>query len=106
LHYVQDDCENFVCIVSCNEIFWCGECTHIPIIGQITPSPSISSIACKLCHVLPLYVTYRSGWIYYVVHRLQSISRVVIHLGVHKHHVVGSLWMRIKVDHGGGRLHA
>ncbi len=28
------------------------------------------------------------GHLRYVVHKLQSISRVVIHLGLHKHHVV------------------
>ncbi len=43
---------------------------------------------CKFFHVPPFCVTSCSGQIYYVVHKLQSISRVVIHLGLHKHHVV------------------
>jgi hypothetical protein len=30
---VQDDCEKFVHSGSCNEISWCGECIHIPIVG-------------------------------------------------------------------------
>jgi hypothetical protein len=33
LHYVQDDCDYFVHSGFRNEIFWCGECVHIPIVG-------------------------------------------------------------------------
>jgi hypothetical protein len=85
LRCVQDDCEIFVRIASQNEMLWCGECTHIPVIGQIALSPFASFLACKFFHVPPLYVVDCSGQIFYVVHRLQSISRVVIHLRVHKH---------------------
>jgi hypothetical protein len=47
--------------------------------------PSASLLGCKLCHVPPLYVANCSGQIYYVVHKLQSISRMKIHFKVHKH---------------------
>jgi hypothetical protein len=67
---VQDDCEHFVLCASCNEIFWCGECTHILVVGQMVVSPSTSSLGCKFCHVAPICVVDYSGQIYYVVHRL------------------------------------
>ncbi len=88
LHCVQDDCEHFVRSTSHNETFWCSECTHIPIVCQMTMFPSASPPECKFCHVLPLCVANCSEQIYYVVHRLQSISKTTIHLGVHKHLVV------------------
>jgi len=85
---VQDNYENFVHIASHNEMFWCSEYTHILVIGQITMSPSTLSFVCKFCHVPPICVMDYNGRIYYGVHRLQSISRAVIHLGVHKHPMV------------------
>jgi len=66
----------------CNETFWCGEHIHIPIIGQMIMIPSSSSLGCKFCHSPPFCVTDYGGRIYYVVHRLQSMSRAVIHLSV------------------------
>jgi hypothetical protein len=48
-------------------------------------TPSASSFGYKFYHVLPFFVIDDGGQIYYVVHRLQSISRVTIHLWVHKH---------------------
>jgi hypothetical protein len=44
LHCVQNNYENFVCIGSCNEIFWYNKCTHIPIMGQIAQSPYASPL--------------------------------------------------------------
>ncbi len=82
---VQDNCENFVHTAYCNEILWCSECTHILIISQITLFPSVSSLACKFYHAPPFCVIDYNGQIYYVVHKLQSILRVVIYLGIHKH---------------------
>ncbi len=82
---MQDDYENFVCFASCNEIFRCNECIHISIVGQMALFPFASSLGCKSSYVPPLCVINCSGQIYYVVHRLKSISRIVIHLGVHKH---------------------
>jgi hypothetical protein len=70
LHCVQDDCEHFVCSTSRNETLWCGECTHIPVVGQMAMFPSASPLECKLCHALPLCVTNCREQIYYVVHRL------------------------------------
>jgi hypothetical protein len=49
----HDDCENFMRIGSGNEIFYCDECTHIPIVGQKALSPFASSFACKFYHSLP-----------------------------------------------------
>ncbi len=88
LHCMQDGCKHFVSFTSCDEIFWCGECTHIPIIGQMAMSPLASSFGCKFYHAPPLCVTNYKGLIYYVVHILQSISKATIHFGVHKHLVV------------------
>jgi hypothetical protein len=68
LCYVQNDCENFSRSNSCNEVFWCGECTHI--VGQMALTSSTSSLGCKFYHGPPFYVTYCNGWIYYVGHRL------------------------------------
>jgi len=62
---------------------------HTPIIGQITLSPSASSLVCKFYHAPPFHVVDYSGQIYYVVHRFQSISRAMIHLGV-KHPMVNN----------------
>ncbi len=49
--------------------------------------PSVFSFACKFCHSLPLCVADCLGQIIYIMHRLPLITRVAIHLGVHKHHV-------------------
>ncbi len=51
-------------------------------------SPSTSSLGCKFCHAPPLCIIDYNERVYYDVHRLQSISRVAIHLGVHKHSIV------------------
>ncbi len=88
LHCVWDDSEHFVHFAFHNEFFWCGECTHVLVIGQLVMFPSASLLGCKFYHVFPLHVTNYNGWIYYVVHRFQSISRTEIHLGVHQHLVV------------------
>jgi hypothetical protein len=58
---VQDECEHFVLCASRNEIFWCGECKHILVVGQLVVSPSTSSLGCKFCHVPPLCVVDYSG---------------------------------------------
>ncbi len=80
-----DDCENFVHSTSHNETFWCGKCVHILILGQMTMISSTSSLIFKFCHVHPFYVVNCNGQIYYVVHKLQFMSRMAIHLGVHNH---------------------
>jgi hypothetical protein len=53
-------------------------------------SPTASLLGCKFYHAPPFYVVDYSGQIYDVVHRLQSIFRGSIHLGVHKHLVVSA----------------
>jgi len=70
LHCLQDDCEHFVRSTFCNETLWCGEHTHIPVVGQMIVFPSAFPLECKLCHLLPLCVTTCRERIYYVVHRL------------------------------------
>jgi hypothetical protein len=47
--------------------------------------PSASSLGCKFCHAPPLCIAGYNGRIYYVVHKLHSLSILVIHLGVHNH---------------------
>jgi hypothetical protein len=47
--------------------------------------PFASLLGCKFCHVFPFCISSYNGKIYYVVHKLQSLSIVVIHLGVHNH---------------------
>ncbi len=85
LQCLHDDCENFLHTGSCNEIFWCSECTHILIMVQMALSPFASSCACKFYHSPPLCVADCLGRIYYLMHKLPSIIRVVIHIEVHKH---------------------
>jgi hypothetical protein len=85
---VQDDWNNFLCFGSYNQIFWCSECVHIPMVGQMQLISTTSSLGCKFCHVPPLCVVDYIGRIYYVVHKLQSFSRVAIHLGLHNHLIV------------------
>ncbi len=70
LHCMQDGYKHFICCAFRNEIFWCDECTHIPIVGQMVMSPYASSFGCKFYHAPPLCVVDYSGLIYYVVHRL------------------------------------
>jgi hypothetical protein len=97
LQCVQDDYENFVRYVICNETFWSGECIHIPLLSQMTMISSSSLLGCKFCHSPPFCVTDYSGRIYYAMHRLQLMSRTVIHLGVHNHLVVdGKCWELIE----------
>jgi hypothetical protein len=67
---VQDDYNNFIHFGSCNQIFWCNECVHIPMVGQMQPISTTSSLGCKFCHVPPLCVNDCIGWIHYVVHKL------------------------------------
>ncbi len=94
---MKDDCENFLRSASRNETFWCGECAHIPVLGQMIMIPSSSSLGCKVFHSPPFCVANCGGQIYYVVHRLQSMSRMVIHLGVHNHPVTnGKCWEVVK----------
>jgi hypothetical protein len=54
---------------------------------SLEPSTSTFLLGCNFFHAPPFYVVDYSGRIYYVVHRLQFMSRTVIHLGVHNHHV-------------------
>ncbi len=69
---------------SCNEIFWCDEYTHILNVGQLALFPSASLLGCKFFHAPPFLSLIVMDK--YVVHRLQSILRMTIHLhGVHKH---------------------
>jgi hypothetical protein len=70
LRFVQNDYEHFVHFAFHNEIFWCNECTYIPVVGQMAMLPSTSSLGCKLDHAPPLCVIDYSGRIYYVLHRL------------------------------------
>ncbi len=107
---MQDDCKNFMCSAIHNETFWCGECAHVPALGQMTIMFFILSLGCKLCHSPPLCVIDYGGQNYYDVYRFQSMSRVAIHLDIHNHHVVnGKCWEcqgDYKVDCIGGGLHA
>ncbi len=71
LRYVQDDYNNFVHSSSCNETFLCGECAHIPVIGQMTMILSTFLFGCKFYHAPPFCVVDHNEQIYYVVHILQ-----------------------------------
>ncbi len=82
---LHDDYENCMHIGSCNENFWCDECTHILVVVQMALCPSTSSFPCKFCHFTPPCVVDCLGWIYYVMHWLPTITRATIHFGVHKH---------------------
>jgi len=72
-------------------------CIHIPILSQMTMIPSSSPLGCKFCHSPPFCVTNCGGCIYYVMHRFQSMSKAVIHLGVHNHPIAdGKCWEFVK----------
>jgi hypothetical protein len=49
------------------------------------PTLSTSSLGCKFCHAPPHCIISYNGIIYYVVHKLHSLSRMAIHLGIHNH---------------------
>jgi hypothetical protein len=53
--------------------------------GHIALGLPSSSLGCKFFNLPPLCVEDYDGRTYYVVHRLQSISRTTIHLGDHIH---------------------
>jgi hypothetical protein len=57
-------------------------------IFQMTMILSAFSLGCKFYHALPFCVGDYSGQIYYVVHKLQSMSRATIHFNVHNHLVM------------------
>jgi hypothetical protein len=61
LHCVHDDCENFVHSNAHNELFWCGECVYIPIVGLMELTMSTPSFGCKFCHAPPLCVINYNG---------------------------------------------
>jgi hypothetical protein len=85
LQCLHDDCDNFVGIGSRKEILWCDECTHILMLGNMAFFAFASSFACKFYHFFSLCVADYLGKIYYVMHKLPTITKATIHFKVHKH---------------------
>ncbi len=74
--------------VAWNEISWTSDFAQIPLVGQFAPRLHVSIVVCMFCVASPFCVNTFPYHIYYVIHKFQSLSRVVIHLGTHEHHVV------------------
>ncbi len=82
LHY---DYNCFIHFNVHNETVWILKSAHIPVKKQIVLGPFTTSLGCKFCNSLPFCVNDYKGQIFYVVHKLYSISKPTIHLGVHLH---------------------
>lgn len=48
-------------LIFATKSFQCGECTHIPVVGQMVLTSSTSLHGCKFYHGPPFYVTYYNG---------------------------------------------
>jgi hypothetical protein len=70
---------------TCNEVFWNGDSSQLPIFRQCFMKSPIYIISCKLCDSSPTSLQTCSSKMYYVVHKFSNLSRVVIHLGIHAH---------------------
>jgi hypothetical protein len=58
---------------------------------------STFSLRFKKIHAPPFFVVDCNGQKYYVLHRLQSMSRMAIHLGVHNHFIMdGKCWESVE----------
>jgi hypothetical protein len=49
--------------------------------GCFAPGPPF----CKICNSAPFYVNMCVACMYYVVHKQENLTRIVIHLGTHDH---------------------
>ncbi len=98
LHCDNDSCEHFFHFVAWNKVSWIGDSPWIPLVGQFAPRPYVGIVVCKFCVASPFCVNTYPYHIYYVIHKLQSLSIAAIHLGTHEHHVAegmcGSLWKK------------
>jgi hypothetical protein len=88
LHCDNDSCEHFLCSTVQNEISWIGDFAQIPLVGQFASGPLVCIIVCKFCVTSPFCVNTCPYQMYYVIHKLQSLSKVVIHLGTHEHLII------------------
>ena len=62
---------------------WIGS-TPIPyFVGDV--APKISRLECKVCHLTAMYIAFCHARIIYVHSTSPWMSRICIHLGVHKH---------------------
>jgi len=84
LCYVKTNCDCLIHFRVWIETTWVKELAQVPSKGQVIKPPS-SSFACKFYNFPPSCVDPCKCQIYYVVHKLQSILRAIIHLGVHLH---------------------
>ncbi len=85
LHSNNDSSEHFFHSIVWNKVSWIGDFAQIPLAGQFAPRPHVYTVVCKFCIASLLCVNTYPCWMYYVIHKLQSLSRAVIHLGTHEH---------------------
>jgi hypothetical protein len=78
-------CEHFLHSNVHNEIIQSGDSTHIPLAGHFAPSPHVYTIVCKFCDAFFFCVNSYPCQMYYVIHKLQLLSRATIRLGMHEH---------------------
>jgi len=67
---MQDDCEKFVHLGSCNEIFQSNQLVHILMKRHMALDLPSSSLGIKFFNLPPLCVEDYNGRVYYVAHRL------------------------------------
>jgi len=70
------------------QICWTSDFAQIPLPSQFTLGFFVCTIICKFCVVSPFCVNTYPYRMSYVIHKLQSLSRVGIHLGTHVHPIV------------------
>ena len=65
-----------------NKLEWDGFTMMKILVGQ--PTPTGSSLVCKICKILPVCITI-CGTIIYYVFGAANMTRACVHLGNHKH---------------------
>jgi hypothetical protein len=85
LHCDNDSCKHFFHFAVQNEVCWIGDFAQIPLISQFALKPFVSIIVCRFYVVSPFYVNIFPYRMHYVIHKLQSLSKVMIHLSTHVH---------------------
>jgi hypothetical protein len=82
---LNDFCEHFLHSGVHNEITQNGDYTQIPLVGHFAPSFHVYTIVYKFCVACVFCVNNYPFHMYYVIHKLQSLSRATICLGMHEH---------------------
>jgi hypothetical protein len=85
---IMISCEHVLRFVVQNKVSWTSDSTQIPLVGQFASRPHVYTIMCEFYVASPLCVNTCPYWMYYVIHKLQSFSRAMIHLGTNEHPII------------------